>query len=301
MGDALAEERSGAERAIRVMPTLSVIVLAIIAAILSYKHMHLLVRRYGATSWTAALLPISVDGMIAASSMSLLLDSRYGRPSGFLPWTLHLIGSAASLAVNVAVAGPPVVGRLIAGWPSRALIGSYELLMRQIRHTSTRETEANSGRSSAAQGISLVRGEHDFSVSLQRMSQGNPRVRGEHLALYRELTGAARDHPRVRGEHNVTTEVARLLAGPSRVRGLHPSTRTVTPSSGEPSPRAWGWSLLPRSFRLLHLVLPRACGDGPQEGLKGVNTRRRGCDLTWDQLVEGVAGVGHPRRSWRCA
>jgi hypothetical protein len=28
---------------------------------LSYKHMYLLVRRYGETSWTAALLPVSVE------------------------------------------------------------------------------------------------------------------------------------------------------------------------------------------------------------------------------------------------
>jgi hypothetical protein len=50
------EEKGGAERAIRWATTLSVIVLAVIAAIISYKHMYLLVRRYGETSWTAALL-----------------------------------------------------------------------------------------------------------------------------------------------------------------------------------------------------------------------------------------------------
>jgi hypothetical protein len=35
--------------------------------------------------------------------------------------------------------------------------------------------------------------------------------------------------------------------------------------------------------------------------MKGVNTRPRGRELTRNQSVEGVAGVGHPRRSWRCA
>jgi hypothetical protein len=75
MGAVVAEERCGAERAIRRTTTLSVVVLAAMAAILSYKHMYLLVRCYGETSWTAALLPISVDGMFAASPMSPLLDS----------------------------------------------------------------------------------------------------------------------------------------------------------------------------------------------------------------------------------
>lgn len=44
-----------------------------------------------------------------------------------------MIGSVASLAANVAVAEPTVMGRAIAAWPSFALIGAYELLMRQIR------------------------------------------------------------------------------------------------------------------------------------------------------------------------
>jgi len=132
----MAERRTcGAERAIRLTTTVSVVGLAAIAALVSYKHMFLLVRRYGEESWTAALLPVSVDGMIAASSMSLLLDSRFGRRSGLLPWTLLILGSTASLAANIAVAEPSLVGRLIAGWPSCALSGSYELLMGQISHT----------------------------------------------------------------------------------------------------------------------------------------------------------------------
>jgi Protein of unknown function (DUF2637) len=112
----------------------SVVVLAGIAAIMSYRHMFALVHRYGETSWTAALLPVSVDEMIVASSMSLLASSRQG--SGVLPWVLLVIGSVASLSANVAVAEPSAVGRLIAAWPSAALIGAYELLMRQIRQAS---------------------------------------------------------------------------------------------------------------------------------------------------------------------
>src|SRR4051812_146957 len=69
------------DRVIRWTTTLSVIVLAGIAAVLSYKHMYILVRRYGETSWTSTLLPVSVDGMIAASSMTLLADSRNGQRS----------------------------------------------------------------------------------------------------------------------------------------------------------------------------------------------------------------------------
>jgi hypothetical protein len=133
----MSDRRIGwADRLVRWTTTVSVVVLAGIAAIISYKHMFALVHRYGETSWTAALLPVSVDGMIVASSMSLLASSRQGQRSGVLPWVLLVIGSVASLSANVAVAEPSAVGRLIAAWPSAALIGAYELLMRQIRQAS---------------------------------------------------------------------------------------------------------------------------------------------------------------------
>jgi hypothetical protein len=64
---------------------------------------------------------------------TLLAESRSGGRGGLLPWVLLVIGSVASLTANVAVAEPTVIGRVIAAWPSFALIGSYELLMRQVR------------------------------------------------------------------------------------------------------------------------------------------------------------------------
>jgi hypothetical protein len=109
--------------------------LALIAGTVSYLHMHMLVELHGQPGWVAALTPLSVDGMIVAASTTLLAESRGGGRGGTLPWALLVMGSAASLAANVAVAEPTTTGRVIAAWPSFALIGSYELLMRQIRAT----------------------------------------------------------------------------------------------------------------------------------------------------------------------
>jgi len=53
-----------------------------------------------------------------------------------LPWALLVAGSVASLAANVAVAEPSLIGRVIAAWPSFALTASYELLTRQVRRSS---------------------------------------------------------------------------------------------------------------------------------------------------------------------
>jgi hypothetical protein len=121
------------DRWIRWTTTGCVALLALIAGTVSYLHMHLLVELHGQPGWVAALTPLSVDGMIVAASTTLLADSRAGERGGVLPWTLLVIGSAASLAANVAAAQPTAAGRVIAAWPSFALIGAYELLMRQVR------------------------------------------------------------------------------------------------------------------------------------------------------------------------
>ena len=127
-----------ADQWIRWTTTACVGLLALIAGIVSYLHMHMLVARHGQPGWVAVLTPLSVDGMIVAASTTLLSDSRSGSRGGVLPWALLVVGSVASLAANVAVAEPTVTGRVIAAWPSFALIAAYELLMRQVRHGAAR-------------------------------------------------------------------------------------------------------------------------------------------------------------------
>lgn len=111
--------------------------------------------------------------MIVAASTTVLADSRAGRRGGVLPWALLVAGSVASLAANVAVAEPTLVGRVIAAWPSFALTASYELLTRQVRagaaadadgaqerQASSRSYEPRSAMPSAerapVQGLTLV-------------------------------------------------------------------------------------------------------------------------------------------------
>jgi hypothetical protein len=113
------------DRWIRRTTIVCVALLALIAGTVSYLHMHLLVELHGQPGWVAALTPLSVDGMIVAASTTLLADSRSGNRGGLLPWALLVVGSAASLAANVAVAEPTATGRVIAAWPSFSLIAGY--------------------------------------------------------------------------------------------------------------------------------------------------------------------------------
>ena len=87
-----------ADQWIRWTTTACVGLLALIAGIVSYLHMHMLVALHGQPGWVAGLTPLSVDGMIVAASTTLLSDSRSGSRGGVLPWALLVVGSVASLA-----------------------------------------------------------------------------------------------------------------------------------------------------------------------------------------------------------
>jgi hypothetical protein len=50
------------------------------------------------------------------ASLVLLADRRAGRKSGWLPWAALTVGTAASLAANIATADAGIVSRVIAGW-----------------------------------------------------------------------------------------------------------------------------------------------------------------------------------------
>jgi hypothetical protein len=94
-----------------------VALLALIAGTVSYLHMHRLVALHGQPGWVTSLTPLSVDGMIVAASTTLFAESRAGRRGAALPWALLAAGSIASLAANVAVAEPTMIGRIIAACP----------------------------------------------------------------------------------------------------------------------------------------------------------------------------------------
>ncbi|MEU7829516.1 DUF2637 domain-containing protein [Nonomuraea sp. NPDC049129] len=133
-----------------------VVLLAGIAAVVSFRHMHDLCLRHGEDRFAAVLIPLAVDGAIVVASMSILLANRYGSRGGVLAWTLLVVGSLASLGANIAVAEPSVIGRVIAAWPSVALIGSYELLMSQVRRLSVTSSRGQDCEETLAAGGSDV-------------------------------------------------------------------------------------------------------------------------------------------------
>jgi hypothetical protein len=104
--------------------TAAVLSVSLVAAIASYEHMRALAELAG-EGWRSWLLPVSVEGLAVAASMTMLVRRRAGLPAGALSWVGLLLGLAASLAANVAAAEPTVQGRLVAAWPPLGLLLSY--------------------------------------------------------------------------------------------------------------------------------------------------------------------------------
>jgi len=94
------------------------------------------------------MVPLTVDGLIYASSMVSLTQRAARRRSLRWRWLLGL-GIAATLAANVTHGlGHGPSGAVVAAWPPVALVGSYELLMMIISSAQVAAgTTAGSGTS----------------------------------------------------------------------------------------------------------------------------------------------------------
>jgi pyruvate/2-oxoglutarate dehydrogenase complex dihydrolipoamide acyltransferase (E2) component len=119
-------------RAIERTTVASVAVVAAVAGVISYSHMHDLAVRSG-EGWHAWLIPFAVDGLVVAASMTMVVRKRHGRPGGLLAWVGLVAGIGASVAANALSAEPTLIGRVVAAWPSVALLVAYELLMDQVK------------------------------------------------------------------------------------------------------------------------------------------------------------------------
>ena len=134
------------DRVIRWTTAVAVIGVAAVAAVASYEHAYDLVRAHGEAGWTARLVPLTVDGLIYASSMAMLDSARRKAAVPALARWLLGLGIAATLAANVAHGlGHGLMGAAVAAWPAVALVGSYELLMMIIRSAQLPGTGAAMG------------------------------------------------------------------------------------------------------------------------------------------------------------
>jgi hypothetical protein len=103
----------------------AVLVQAVIAAALSFAHLHDLALAAGQDGWKAWAYPVSVDLLLVAAWRRL--RSGESKTAG---WCWFLVALTASLGANVATAGlldlenvPAWLRILVAGWPAVAFLG----------------------------------------------------------------------------------------------------------------------------------------------------------------------------------
>jgi hypothetical protein len=109
--------------------------LAVVAGAVSFAHMRELALDHHQLGWKSYAFPISVDGLEIVASLYLVAQRRAGRPTGPIPWVALIVGTAASLAANVAVGGADPIGKALAGWPAVSMLVSIKLLFSMIDHT----------------------------------------------------------------------------------------------------------------------------------------------------------------------
>jgi Protein of unknown function (DUF2637) len=114
------------DRIIRCVTTLAVVVVAGIAAAISFGHIEHLALTHGQPLMAARALPVSVDGAVVASSLALLDAARRGAQTPVLARIMLGAGVAATLSAN-AISGEgrpgvyPLRTRTVFPKPSRRL------------------------------------------------------------------------------------------------------------------------------------------------------------------------------------
>jgi hypothetical protein len=122
------------DKILLVFTALFVGALAIVAGAISFAHMRDLALHHDQPGWKSLAFPISVDGLDIVASLYLVAQRRAGRPTGPIPWIALIVGTAASLAANVAVGAAGPIGKALAGWPAVSMLVSIKLLFSLIDH-----------------------------------------------------------------------------------------------------------------------------------------------------------------------
>ncbi|WP_078655143.1 DUF2637 domain-containing protein [Streptomyces sp. NRRL F-5630] len=113
-----------------------ILIQAVIAAALSFAHIHDIAEAAGQGGWKAWAYPISVDLlMVMAWRRIRTPDAKHGGA-----WVWFIVSLTASLGANIATAGvldmahlPVALRVLVAGWPALAFLGGSLLVHSEVK------------------------------------------------------------------------------------------------------------------------------------------------------------------------
>lgn len=104
---------------------------ALVAGYASFSHIYSVARQAGEHVSVAAVLPLSIDGLILVGTLAMLDDKRSGRKPRLSARLAVAFGIIATLAANIASAQPTWTARAVAAVPPLAFLIAVEVLSRR--------------------------------------------------------------------------------------------------------------------------------------------------------------------------
>ncbi|MEV6735474.1 DUF2637 domain-containing protein [Streptomyces sp. NPDC051104] len=186
----------------------AVLIQAVIAAALSFAHLHDLASAAGQHGWKAWAYPVSVDLLLVAAWRRL--RSGGAKAAG---WCWFFVALTASLGANVATAGlldlgavPAWLRILVAGWPAVAFLGGT--LLAHTAHDAIGEPVPVMPEPTDP--------EPERRPAIAPSSVPVPTALVDHArkvaAEHRARTGAAIDTPTLRARLGVPAQLAEAIA-----------------------------------------------------------------------------------------
>jgi hypothetical protein len=155
------------DRTLRTLTWLLVGAIALIAFAVSFEAISAYAVAVGA--FPAALrwcAPLLVDAFTVAACLVILARSRDGERAVYA-WSLVVVASTVSVALNVAHAPPHTPARLVASLPPAALLAALELAMSEARRLRARADRAQADAPSAQQPAQPAAGSVDGAWAAQ--------------------------------------------------------------------------------------------------------------------------------------
>jgi hypothetical protein len=175
---------------IRLLAAAVVLAVAAFAAIVSYSHIFELARHHGQGGTAARLLPLSVDGLIAAASLVMLHAARRKLDVPRLARAMLALGVGATVAANVGYGLPfGWLAAVVSAWPAVAFVGSVEMAVRFVR---------DARQDSPAADLPVVTPRHDSDHDKKGdrpQRKPVPARRGRPLTKQARAAAVIRDNP----------------------------------------------------------------------------------------------------------
>ncbi|WP_433313069.1 DUF2637 domain-containing protein [Micromonospora chersina] len=112
---------------------LTTVLVALVAGYASFSHIYSVARRAGEHVSVAAVLPLSIDGLILVGTLAMLDGKRSGRKPRLSARLAVAFGIVATVAANIASAHPAWTARAAAAVPRVAFLLAVEVLSRRGR------------------------------------------------------------------------------------------------------------------------------------------------------------------------